>query len=228
MGYLDATTITVDATLTKQGRRLLANGQALNINMFCLSDTGIDYNLWNVDHPSGSAFYGEAIENLPQTEALSQGEYFMRNRLLTLLRGTTALPILNLTTATFTVPDAGLDLHPELMVETWHVSTMNFPEADTYTVVCPNADYLVPRGQTWSDISGIPHQYISAADYPNPGMLTIKEDPITKRASIDFKPAVDNVGRYTSLWFFSDKTGAYATHSNLYVPPIARMVRVKE
>ena len=34
-----------------------------------MSDTGVDYTLWNPDHPSGSAFYGEAIENLPMLEA---------------------------------------------------------------------------------------------------------------------------------------------------------------
>ena len=96
MGYLDNSTITVDAVLTKQGRRLLAQGQPLGISYFCLSDTGIDYNLWNVGHPSGSAYYGEAIENLPQVEALPQAEYFMRNRLVTLNRDTTAMPILDI------------------------------------------------------------------------------------------------------------------------------------
>ena len=32
MGYLDSTTVTVDAILTKQGRKLLAQGNALNID----------------------------------------------------------------------------------------------------------------------------------------------------------------------------------------------------
>ena len=96
MGYLDGSTITVDAVLTKQGRRLLAQGQSLGITSFALTDTGIDYNLWNTGHPSGSAFYGEAIENLPQLEALPQAEYFMRNKLVTLGRDTTAMPILDI------------------------------------------------------------------------------------------------------------------------------------
>jgi len=74
MGYLDGSTITVDAVLTKYGRRLLSRGTALGINSFCLSDTGIDYNLWNTDHPSGSAFYGEAIEKtyLPPIRVYAQ------------------------------------------------------------------------------------------------------------------------------------------------------------
>ena len=61
MGYLDNSTIVVDAILTKHGRKLLASGQGLNIQYFTVSDTGIDYTLWNPDHPSGSAYYGEAI-----------------------------------------------------------------------------------------------------------------------------------------------------------------------
>ena len=39
MGYLDNSTIVVDAVLTKQGRKLLALGQGLNISYFTLSDT---------------------------------------------------------------------------------------------------------------------------------------------------------------------------------------------
>ena len=96
MGYLDNSTIVVDAVLTKQGRKLLAQGQGLNIQYFTLSDTGVDYTLWNPDHPSGSAFYGEAIENLPQLEAFPHAEYNLRNRLITLPKGTKSLPSLSI------------------------------------------------------------------------------------------------------------------------------------
>ena len=92
MGYLDNSTIVVDAVLTKQGRKLLALGQGLNISYFTLTDTGVDYSLWNPDHPSGSAYYGEAIENLPNLEALPNAAYFMRNNLITLSRDTVSLP----------------------------------------------------------------------------------------------------------------------------------------
>ena len=43
MGYLDGSSITVDAILTKQGRKMLAQGQGLNITKFALGDTGVDY-----------------------------------------------------------------------------------------------------------------------------------------------------------------------------------------
>ena len=39
MGYLDNSSITVDAVLTKKGREILKNGGNLNITSFTLSDT---------------------------------------------------------------------------------------------------------------------------------------------------------------------------------------------
>ena len=55
MGYLSKDEITVDAVLTKKGRQMISLGNQLNITAFTLSDTGVDYTLWNPDHPSGSA-----------------------------------------------------------------------------------------------------------------------------------------------------------------------------
>ena len=92
MGYLDNSTIVVDAVLTKEGRKRLAAGNGLGIEYFTLSDSGIDYRLWNPDHPSGSAFYGEAIENLPSLEAIPRAEFYMRNKLITLNKDVTGLP----------------------------------------------------------------------------------------------------------------------------------------
>ena len=92
MGYLDNSTIVVDAVLTKEGRKKLAAGGGLDISFFTLSDSGVDYRLWNPDHPSGSAFYGEAIENLPSLEAIPRAEFYMRNKLITLDKNVSALP----------------------------------------------------------------------------------------------------------------------------------------
>ena len=38
MGFLDNSTTTVDAILTKRGRELLSSGEGLNITKFALSD----------------------------------------------------------------------------------------------------------------------------------------------------------------------------------------------
>ena len=71
MGVLDNTTVTVDAILTKKGRELLAKGQGqFNITKFSLGDDEIDYSLYDVTHPNGSNFYGEAIENMNLLEAI--------------------------------------------------------------------------------------------------------------------------------------------------------------
>jgi hypothetical protein len=94
MGFLDNSSITVDAVLTKRGREILKDGGSLNITSFTVSDVGVDYSLFNVNHPSGSAFYGEAIENLPMLEASVHAEYNTRNRLVTLSQPTIAMPAL--------------------------------------------------------------------------------------------------------------------------------------
>ena len=94
MGYLDNSSITVDAVLTKKGREILKDGGNLNITSFTVSDNGVDYSLYNPNHPSGSAFYGEAIENLPMLEASVHAEYNSKNRLVTLSQNTVAMPAL--------------------------------------------------------------------------------------------------------------------------------------
>ena len=96
MGYLNNSTITVDAILTKKGREILAQGQnQFNITHFALADDEIDYDLYNVDHPLGTAFYGAAIENLPITEALTDETQMMKYKLISLPRGTQRLPIIS-------------------------------------------------------------------------------------------------------------------------------------
>ena len=94
MGYLDNTSITVDAILTKRGRELLERGDgSFNITQFALADDEIDYTLFNEDHPNGSQFFGEAIENMPLLEAIPDENNIMIHKLVTLPRGTTKMPI---------------------------------------------------------------------------------------------------------------------------------------
>jgi hypothetical protein len=97
MGYLDNGSITIDAILTKKGRELLAkNDGSFRITQFALADDEIDYTLYNPTHPSGSAFYGEAIENMPLLEAFPIETQIMKYKLATLPRGTAKLPVLDL------------------------------------------------------------------------------------------------------------------------------------
>ena len=97
MGYLNNSVITVDAILTKKGRELLAkNDGSFRITQFALADDEIDYTLYNPTHPSGSAYYGEAIENMPLLEAFPDEQQMMKYKLVTLPRGTAKLPVLDL------------------------------------------------------------------------------------------------------------------------------------
>ena len=97
MGYLNNSVVTVDAILTNKGRELLARGDgSFRITQFALSDDEIDYTLYNPTHPSGSAFYGQAIENMPLLEAFPETTQNLRYKLVTLPRGTAKMPVLDL------------------------------------------------------------------------------------------------------------------------------------
>jgi hypothetical protein len=97
MAILNNSTVTVDAILTTKGRELLArNDGSFQITQFSLADDEIDYTLYNPLHPSGSAFYGEAIEAMPVIEAFPNESQIMRYKLVTLPRGTSRLPVVNL------------------------------------------------------------------------------------------------------------------------------------
>jgi hypothetical protein len=97
MGYLNNQVVTVDAILTNKGRELLAkNDGSFRITQFALADDEIDYTLYNPTHPSGSSFYGEAIDNMPLLEAFPIETQIMKYKLATLPRGTAKLPVLDL------------------------------------------------------------------------------------------------------------------------------------
>ena len=81
MGILDNDTVIVDAILTKIGRQKLAQGQPLGISKFAFGDTGVDYTLYNPNHPSGSDSYGSAITSLPMLEAVPDDNVFLRSKL---------------------------------------------------------------------------------------------------------------------------------------------------
>ena len=212
MGYLDNGSITVDAVLTKKGREILKNGGNLNITNFTLSDTGVDYTLWNPDHPSGSAFYGEAIENLPQLEASVHAEYNLRNRLISLNQNTIAVPALVLgnldvnggTTLTFNEGDENRG--------TISVDLVGFTSTQNnvgnggfqYYFVIQDPSIISSTATLMTNLSGTSRQFLQEQDIPNAqqygfngGSFTIK--PIQQ----------DVVGKQTSIYVVHVETGAY-------------------
>ena len=72
MSFLNNQLVTIDAILTKKGRELMArNDGSFQITQFALADDEIDYTLYNPNHPSGSSFFGEAIEKMPLLQAFT-------------------------------------------------------------------------------------------------------------------------------------------------------------
>lgn len=107
MAYLDNTTITVDAILTKKGREKLAAGQPLNITQFALGDDEIDYNLYDAAHPKGSAFYDYAILHTPILEASPDETQALKYKLVTLSKGTTKIPVVSINVASIAAKTTG-------------------------------------------------------------------------------------------------------------------------
>ena len=109
MGFLNNTSITVDAILTKKGRELLARGQnEFNITKFALADDEIDYNLWDTTHPNGSNYYGAVIENMPLLESFVDENQVMRFKLITLPKNTAKMPILEVPAPSLSFTGAGI------------------------------------------------------------------------------------------------------------------------
>jgi hypothetical protein len=104
MGYLDNSSVTVDAILTIKGRELLAKGgTAFNITQFAVGDDEVDYSLWNPDHPLGTNYYGVIIENMPITEAIPDETQALRYKLITLPKDTTNIPVVTVGNTSITL-----------------------------------------------------------------------------------------------------------------------------
>ena len=117
MGYLNNSVITIDAILTTKGRELLAaNDGSFRITQFALADDEIDYTLYNPTNPSGSAFYGQAIDNMPLLEEFPDESQTMKYKLATLPRGTAVLPVLDIGYAGITLAQgASLSITPQTL-----------------------------------------------------------------------------------------------------------------
>jgi hypothetical protein len=132
MAYLNNTAVTVDAILTTKGRELLARGDgSFAITQFALSDDEIDYTMYNPTHPSGSAFYGQAIDNMPLLEAFPNENQIMKYKLATLPRGTAKLPVLDLGISSIILKQgASLTLTPQTLN---YLGNTNVFETSGYT-----------------------------------------------------------------------------------------------
>jgi len=133
MGFLDNTSITVDAILTKKGREKLAQNGDLNITHYAFADDEIDYGLYDVSHPNGSSYYGAVLENMPVLEAFTDETQVMRYKLFTASKD---LP--RLSTITNVSGPAKLDLNTtgEMVIPNTDPSDSD----DTYDFLLLNKD----------------------------------------------------------------------------------------
>jgi hypothetical protein len=141
MGILSPSTVTVDAILTTKGRELLArNDGSFQITQFSLADDEVDYTLYNPNQPSGSAFYGEAIEAMPIIEAFPNESQIMRYKLVTLPRGTSRLPVINVGYSSIILKQgASLTITPQTLNYLGATSTF---EANGYIVTVADSRLL--------------------------------------------------------------------------------------
>jgi hypothetical protein len=154
MAYLNNQYVTIDAVLTKKGRELLArNDGSFQITQFALADDEIDYTLYNPNHPSGSAFFGEAIESMPLLEAFVDETQIMKYKLVTLNRGTSKLPVLNLGyTAIQLRQAAAINITPQTLNYLGAVSTF---EPSGYLLTVGDSRFLSTFTGTGIDTTGL-------------------------------------------------------------------------
>jgi len=135
MGFLNNTAVTLDAILTRKGRELLARGDgSFRITQFALADDEIDYTLYNPNHPSGSGFYGEAIENMPLMEAFPDETQIMKYKLVTLPRGTARMPVLSLADNQITLTQGASTVVSPQTLNYLSTATTFEPSGYTFTI----------------------------------------------------------------------------------------------
>jgi hypothetical protein len=154
MSFLNNQLVTIDAVLTKKGRELMArNDGSFQVTQFALADDEIDYTLYNPSHPSGSAFFGEAIEKMPLLQAFTDETQNLKYKLVTLPRGTSKLPVLNLGyTAISLRQAASINITPQTLNYLGAVSTF---EPSGYLITVGDSRFLSTFAGTGIDTTGL-------------------------------------------------------------------------
>ena len=205
MGFLNNTTVTVDAILTKKGRELLAQGtQAFNITKFALADDEVDYRLWDVTHPNGSDYYGKVIESMPLLEAIPDENHVMRYKLVTLPKNTAKMPILSVNPGSVLFLAAGGITQPSVVINT---TTANV-EDNSYTFILHDQSVVTMTVATGAG-AGAPGAstpfFLGEDDAPN------SKTEVANSVRISLLPlpsSVGEAGKVTQLTIIGNDTGA--------------------
>ena len=116
MAFLDNSgDIILDAVLTDTGRFRLAKGDGtFRIAKFALGDDEINYETYNKNHPSGSAYYDLEILQSPVLEAFTNNTSLLKSKLMSIPRTNLLyLPVLKISFNT-NDPEAPLSGDPDL------------------------------------------------------------------------------------------------------------------
>jgi hypothetical protein len=169
MSFLSNSVVTIDAILTTKGRELISRGDgSFSIVKFALADDEVSYTLYNPNHPSGSAYFGEAITNSPVNEAYPNETQVMRNKLVTLSAGTSKLPIISIGYESITLKQgASLSITPETLN---YLTTGKSYEPSGYIVTIGDSRLL-------STFTGIG---IDTTTLGNPSLNTISSTNVSK------------------------------------------------
>jgi hypothetical protein len=195
MGYLDNSSITVDAILTKKGRELLAKGRDFFvISQFALADDEVDYELWNAAHPLGSDFYGIIIENMPIVEAVTDESYALKYKLLTLPKNTIRIPKIIPNPTTVTLEEGGNQQVITLTTKNGGNETLG------YTITLINSDAASIIG----DGNGIANNADPVGPNEDKRSMTISTN---STFTISSKVLADNVDISTRVLVVGNETG---------------------
>lgn len=231
MGYLDNSSITVDAILTTKGREILAKGGKLDITQFALGDDEIDYTLWNPNHPSGTNYYGIIIENLPLIEAIPDETQAMRSKLITIPRPQNStqivgVPFISVTQTSY--PKAEANVPIEIVPITKHLSTntqevsLTLNDRLGYTAILSDATY------------GTLAATAKAPDQPATDDMPIAMGDATSNSTMSvmgtkfsFTPSVNNTpkARTGTITITGNATGGVVT-IKFTIPVTTNVVRV--
>ena len=205
MGFLNNTTVTVDAILTKKGRELLAQGtNAFNITKFALADDEVDYRLYDTSHPNGTDYYGAVIEAMPLLEAFPDENHVMRYKLVTLPKNTIKMPVISVQPASI-IFTAGAGLaQPTVTVSP---TTANVADS-SYTFILHdqsvvNMTVATPAGGTGAGAT-TPF-FLGDDDVPNSKTVVAKK---VKIVVIPLSAQKTTTGKSTQLTIVGNDTGA--------------------
>lgn len=195
MGYLDNSSITVDAILTKKGRELLAKGRDFFvISQFALADDEVDYELWNPAHPLGSDYYGIIIENMPIVEAVTDESYNLKYKLLTLPKNTIRIPIIIPNPTSISLEEGGNQQTVTITTKNGGNNTLGY----TVTLLNSDAASIVGDGQ------GIANNTDPVGANEDRRSVTVS---CNSQFTITTKVLADNVDISTKLIVVGNETG---------------------